>query len=82
MIVVSGFGLVDELCDDSRFDKKIGSGLQNAREFAGDGLFTAYTQEPNWRKAHNILLPYFSTRAMPDYLPKMVTCCPAERLPN
>jgi cytochrome P450 / NADPH-cytochrome P450 reductase len=72
LVVVSGFQLVDELCDQSRFDKKIGGGLQNVRAFAGDGLFTAYTQEPNWRKAHNILLPYFGMRAMPDYLPKMV----------
>src|SRR5579859_5668002 len=71
-IVVSGHQLVEELCDESRFDKSIGAGLKIAREMAGDGLFTAYTQEPNWRKAHNILLPYFGTRAMPDYLPKMV----------
>lgn len=72
MIVISGCQLVDELCDESHFDKKVGPGLQNVRSFAGDGLFTAYTQEPNWRKAHSILLPYFSMRAMPDYLPKMV----------
>jgi cytochrome P450 / NADPH-cytochrome P450 reductase len=71
-VVVSGFRLVDEVCDQTRFDKKIGGGLQSVRTFTGDGLFTAYTQEPNWRKAHNILLPYFSMRAMPDYLPKMV----------
>lgn len=25
--------------------------------FAGDGLFTSWTQEPNWKKAHDILLP-------------------------
>ena len=72
LVVVSGFRLVDELSDQTRFDKKVGGGLENARAFAGDGLFTAYTQEPNWRKAHHILLPYFSMRAMPDYLPKML----------
>jgi cytochrome P450/NADPH-cytochrome P450 reductase len=71
-IIVTGYQLVEELCDESRFDKYIGAALQNARETSGDGLFTAYTQEPNWRKAHNILLPYFSSRAMPDYLPKMI----------
>ncbi len=71
-IVASGYKLVEELCDESRFDKYVGPALQNARETSGDGLFTARTQEPNWRKAHNILLPYFGTRAMPDYLPKMV----------
>ena len=72
LTVVSGFPLVDELCDDSRFDKAIGNVIEIARETVGDGLFTAYTQEPNWRKAHSILLPYFSMRAMQDYLPKMV----------
>ncbi len=72
LTVVSGFRLVDELCDDSRFDKAIGNAIEIARETVGDGLFTSYTQEPNWRKAHSILLPYFSMRAMQDYLPKMV----------
>ena len=71
MVVVSGFRLVDELCDQTRFDKQVGAPLQNARAFTGDGLFSADTQDPNWRKAHNILLPYFSMRAMKDYLPKM-----------
>jgi cytochrome P450/NADPH-cytochrome P450 reductase len=72
LTVVSGFQLVDELCDDSRFDKAIGNVIEIARETVGDGLFTAYTEEPNWRKAHSILLPYFSMRAMQDYFPKML----------
>ena len=72
LTVVSGFELVEELCDESRFDKSIGNVLEIARETVGDGLFTAYTQEPNWRKAHSILLPYFSLRAMQDYFPKML----------
>src|SRR6516225_5880031 len=72
LTVVSGFQLADELCDDSRFDKAIGNVIEIARETVGDGLFTAYTEEPNWRKAHSILLPYFSLRAMADYFPKML----------
>jgi cytochrome P450/NADPH-cytochrome P450 reductase len=71
LVVVSDIKLVDELCDQTRFDKRVGGGLQSVRSFVGDGLFSAHTQEPNWRKAHNILLPYFSMRAMPDYHPKM-----------
>jgi cytochrome P450/NADPH-cytochrome P450 reductase len=39
---------------------------------AGDGLFTAYTTEPNWSKAHNILLPNFGDRAMQSYHPTML----------
>jgi cytochrome P450 / NADPH-cytochrome P450 reductase len=47
MIVVSSQELVNELCDERRFDKKVHAPLENIRAFAGDGLFTAYTQEPN-----------------------------------
>src|SRR5919205_4228024 len=71
LVVVSGFDLVDELCDDERFDKFIGGQLRNLRAFLGDGLFTAWTQEPNWGKAHNILLPNFSLQAMKGYMPMM-----------
>src|ERR687886_1495605 len=72
LVVVSGFDLVDELCDDERFDKFIGGQLRNLRAFLGDGLFTAWTQEPNWHKAHNILLPNFSMQAIKGYMPMMV----------
>jgi cytochrome P450 / NADPH-cytochrome P450 reductase len=71
LVVVSSFDLVDELCDDERFDKLIGGALRNLRAFLGDGLFTAWTQEPNWGKAHNILLPNFSMQAMKGYMPMM-----------
>jgi cytochrome P450/NADPH-cytochrome P450 reductase len=71
-IIVSGFELVDELSDERRFDKQLGPGEQDARTFVHDGLFTAYTQEPNWGKAHNILLPNFSQHAMQAYLPMML----------
>src|SRR5262245_32605878 len=67
LVVVSGFSLVDELCDETRFDKSVRGPLRRVRSFAGDGLFTAYTQEPNWAKAHRILLPAFSQRAMSGY---------------
>jgi cytochrome P450/NADPH-cytochrome P450 reductase len=71
-IIVSSFPLVDELCDEKRFDKALGSGLRERRAVAGDGLFTSYTQEPNWHKAHNILLPTFSRQAMKSYVPEML----------
>ncbi len=70
-VMVSGFELVDELCDETRFDKSVRGALRRVRRFAGDGLFTAYTQEPNWAKAHNILLPNFGERAMQGYHPMM-----------
>src|SRR5258708_17116876 len=50
LVVVSGFDLVDELCDEKRFDKKVWRPLRNVRAFAGDALFTAQTHEPNCHK--------------------------------
>jgi cytochrome P450 / NADPH-cytochrome P450 reductase len=72
-VIVSGYKLVDELCDESRFDKKLGPGLDALAEgLAGRGLFTSETSDPNWRKAHNILLPAFSMDAMRGYYPRML----------
>ncbi len=70
--VVSGFALADELSDESRFDKSVRGALHRVRTISGDGLFTAYTTEPNWSKAHNILLPNFGDRAMQGYHPMML----------
>lgn len=71
-IVVSGFRYVDDLSDDARYDKALAAGLVALRDFAGDGLFTAYTEEPNWGKAHRILMPAFSQAAMAAYHPAML----------
>lgn len=66
-IFVSSHELAQEVCDESRFDKYVGISLSKARAFAGDGLFTSWTEEPNWRKAHQILMPAFSQQAMKGY---------------
>lgn len=71
-LMVSGHKLVAELCDITRFDKYLGKELLNVRAFGGDGLFTSWTNEPNWKKAHNILLPTFSQQAMKGYHTMMV----------
>ena len=60
MVVVFGPSLVDEICDDARFDKLPQLRNGGRTSLGGDGLFTAWTYEPNWRRAHNILLPNFS----------------------
>ncbi len=71
-LIVSGAPLVDEICDDTRFDKMVGGGLSNLRKgAAGSGLFTADTADPLWHRAHNILMSPFSLQAMRDYVPKM-----------
>jgi len=63
---------VAELCDETRFRKLIGPPLSFLRAGAGDGLFTAHQDEPNWGKAHRILLPAFSQRAMKGYFDVML----------
>src|SRR6202790_2830465 len=72
LVIVSGHDLVDELSDEKRFDKAVRGPLRRVRAIAGDGLFTADTTEPNWSKAHNILLQPFGNRAMQSYHPSMV----------
>jgi cytochrome P450/NADPH-cytochrome P450 reductase len=72
LVIVSGHDLVDELSDEKRFDKAVRGPLRRVRAVAGDGLFTADTSEPNWSKAHNILLQPFGNRAMTSYHPSMV----------
>src|SRR5260370_13815045 len=47
LVVVSGHDLVDELSDEKRFDKSVKGSLRRVRAVAADGLFTAYTNEPN-----------------------------------
>src|SRR5262245_22204315 len=65
----SSQGLVNELCDEARFRKTSSPALEELRAFGGDGLFTAYNEEPNWGKAHRLLMPAFGpigVRAMFD----------------
>jgi cytochrome P450 / NADPH-cytochrome P450 reductase len=72
-LIVSGVDLAQEICDDTRFDKQIGGGLANLRKGpGGSGLFTADTQDPLWRRAHNILMAPFSMQAMQGYMPRML----------
>src|SRR3981189_2412712 len=72
LVIVSGHDLVEELSDEKRFDKAVRGPLRRVRAVAGDGLFTADTTEPNWSKAHHILLQPFGKRAMQSYHPSMV----------
>jgi len=72
IVIVSGADMSAEVCDEKRFDKTVRGPLKRLRSIAGDGLFTGDTDDPNWAKAHNILLPSFSQKAMGRYLPMMI----------
>ncbi|MEP6557741.1 MAG: cytochrome P450 [Burkholderiales bacterium] len=70
--VASSQALVDELCDETRFNKRIHGPLREIRTFAGDGLFTAYNSEPNWGKAHRLLMPAFGPVGVRSMFDRMV----------
>ena len=74
-IFVTHPDLVAELCDETRFRKIPGPGLRVVRKFAGDGLFTAFSEEANWGRAHRILLPAFSQRSMRGYFDLILEVC-------
>ncbi len=70
-LFISSRELADELCDESRFDKKVSAPLEKIRSFSKDGLFTAYTHEPNWEKAHRILVPAFGPASIKNMFDPM-----------
>jgi cytochrome P450 len=72
-VFVAGAELAAELCDETRFHKSLSPGLVALREFSGDGLFTAYSDEPSWQLAHDLLRPAFTRAAMEQYHPIMLT---------
>jgi cytochrome P450/NADPH-cytochrome P450 reductase len=72
-IIVSGADLVAEACDDERFDKKVAGGVSSLRSGSGsNGLFSSDTDDPMWKRAHNILMTPFSMMAMREYMPMML----------
>ena len=71
--IASGLEMINDLCDDARFDKLVGVGQRELRKtHESAGLFTADTDDPLWKSAHDILLPSFSTWAMKGYLDPMI----------
>lgn len=71
-VVIASHELADEVCDTNRFHKQLPAPLRRIRAFAGDALFTAYNEEPNWALAHRILMPAFSQAAMHHYFDSML----------
>ena len=72
IVVVCNQELINFVCDESKFGKKIASGLIEIRALLGDGLISAHNSEPNWKLAHNILIPAFGPHAMRDMFPQMM----------
>jgi cytochrome P450 / NADPH-cytochrome P450 reductase len=72
MILVSSQELAAELCDDKRFDKGLHPALEQMRALGGDGLFTAYSGEANWGKAHRLLTPAFGPLGLRGMFDRML----------
>ncbi|KAN0086595.1 Cytochrome P450 [Elaphomyces granulatus] len=57
-VYISSHDLVDEACNESRFQKALSGFLKELRNCVHDGLFTAeYPGDENWAIAHRILVP-------------------------
>ncbi|MBO1766983.1 cytochrome P450 [Allobranchiibius sp. GilTou38] len=74
-VLTTDAALTAELSDEGRFQKALAPGVKALREVAGDGLFTAYTDEPNWALAHDLLLPAFTRASMRGYHDTMNAVC-------
>lgn len=72
VLMLSSQELANEVCDETRFAKKVHASLQQLRAIGGDGLFTAYNDEPNWGKAHRILMPAFGPMGLRDMFEPML----------
>ncbi|MBT0566095.1 cytochrome P450 [Williamsia sp. CHRR-6] len=65
--VLTGLDVVSEVTDDAKFYKLLTGDFAELRPLLQDGLLSAGEWEPNWQKAHEILLPAFSQGAMRIY---------------
>lgn len=71
-VVGAGTDVVTDLNDEKRFCKHLGPDMVALRILGGDGLFTAHNDEPNWQRAHALLMPAFTQAAMRRYHDAMV----------
>jgi len=73
IVVISSYDLINEVCDETRFEKTIVGILSKiGKALTGNGLITTYTYDPIWAKAHNILMACFGKQAMQRYLDGML----------
>ena len=72
VVVVSGFSLVDELCDETRFDKSVRARCAGCAPSPATASSPRTPTSRTGREAHNILLPNFGQRAMQGYHPMML----------
>ncbi|KAK4205361.1 cytochrome P450 [Triangularia verruculosa] len=71
IVVLSSHALINEVCDEKRFEKKVAGAQEAIRVFVKNGLFTSYNDEEEWGIAHRTLLPAFGPLHVRTMFPKM-----------
>ena len=71
-VVVCDQKHINEVCDETRFEKLVNPSQQEIRALLGDGLFTAHQPEKNWAIAHRILVPSFGPMSIRKMFPEML----------
>ncbi|KAI1473366.1 bifunctional P-450:NADPH-P450 reductase [Daldinia eschscholtzii] len=71
LVWISTHALVDEVCNEKRFQKKPNDVITQLRSGLHDGLFTATNDEPNWGIAHRVLMPAFGPKGIRDMFDEM-----------
>ncbi|OCB91808.1 cytochrome P450 oxidoreductase OrdA-like protein [Sanghuangporus baumii] len=75
VVHLNSVNLVRQVSDDVHFKKSLNRGLNEVRNLAGDGLFTAHAGEPNWGIAHRILMPAFGAASIRNMFQEMRDIC-------
>ncbi|KAJ6505385.1 fatty acid hydroxylase [Mycena sanguinolenta] len=75
IVSVNSYALANEVSDEKRFQKHVAAGLYQVRNLAGDGLFSAFNDEPGWAVAHRLLMPAFGPMAIKGMLEEMRDIC-------
>ncbi|KAJ7910393.1 fatty acid hydroxylase [Mycena leptocephala] len=75
IISVNSYALANEVSDETRFKKQVAGGLYEVRNLAGDGLFSAFNDEPDWGVAHRLLMPAFGPMAIRGMIEEMRDIC-------
>ncbi|EJD04651.1 cytochrome P450 oxidoreductase OrdA-like protein [Fomitiporia mediterranea MF3/22] len=75
IVHINSAAMVRQVSDDAHFKKSVSRGLREVRNLAGDGLFTADSDEPNWGIAHRILMPAFGIANVRNMFPDMQDIC-------
>lgn len=63
IVFVGNVALLEEICDETRFQKCVTGPVVEIRDLVNDSLFTAYRKEKSWGIAHRIMAPLVTQEA-------------------